>query len=104
MAYSQGNVNAPILLKAGVQEGDSLLAPTLCNVVLKCTKEKLSETALWHLGETALALCETLGWHAMDDGVVRYVRAYYPMQLIGDLWLCIITDLQRCLEQSAYFL
>ncbi|QRW08371.1 hypothetical protein RhiLY_07370 [Ceratobasidium sp. AG-Ba] len=34
-------------------------------------REKLDDTVLWHLGETALALCETLGWQAMDDGVVR---------------------------------
>ena len=64
---------AGYLLQAGVREGESLLASTICSVILKCTKEKPDDTVLWHLGETALALCETLGWQAVDDGVVRWV-------------------------------
>ncbi|KAG8678235.1 hypothetical protein FRC08_017957, partial [Ceratobasidium sp. 394] len=62
---------AGYLLKAGAQGGDSLLVSTVCNVILKCTKDKLDQSILWYLGESALALCETLGWQAADDEIAR---------------------------------
>ncbi|KAG8747157.1 hypothetical protein FRC10_002206 [Ceratobasidium sp. 414] len=65
---------AGYLLNAGAQEGDSLLASTLCNVILRCTKDNLGQSALWYLGESTLTLCETLGWQATDDGIIRQAR------------------------------
>ncbi|KAG9125474.1 hypothetical protein FRC07_007469 [Ceratobasidium sp. 392] len=48
------------LLKAGTREGDSLLASTICSVILKCTKDKLDQSVLWHLGESTLTLLSAL--------------------------------------------
>ncbi|KAG9099393.1 hypothetical protein FRC06_005314 [Ceratobasidium sp. 370] len=65
---------AGYLLKAGTQEGESLLASTVCSMILKCTKDKLDQSMLWYLGESTLALCETLGWQATDGEIIRQVR------------------------------
>ena len=44
---------------------------TVCDVVMRFGKGGLGEGVIWHVVESMFALCEALGWQALDDDVAR---------------------------------